>query len=135
MHFIFFTALSVSTCAQSEAGDSTNSLTEEILELFQVDQKPEFLGGADALNLWLRENIKYPPNALKNNVEGKVYITFVVEKDGTLSNIKVLRELGAGCTAEAVRLVNLMPPWSPGKYLGQNVRVRFTIPIEFKIQL
>jgi protein TonB len=124
---------SVSSWAQTETVDISDTLSENVFELFQIEQVPVFPGGTNALNLWLNQNISYPRFARENNVEGKVYVSFVIEKDGSVSNVVALRKLGAGCTEEAIRIVKIMPPWIPGKYHGQIVRVKYVMPVEFKL--
>jgi TonB family protein len=97
-----------------------------------AEQKPEFPGGEKALTAYLKKNVNMPEMAKKNGEQGKVFITFVVEKDGSLSNPKVLRGIGNGCDDEAVRVVKNMPKWLPGKQNGQTIRVQYTLPIIFK---
>ncbi len=79
-------------------------------------------------------NIKYPAIARENGVEGMVVVKFVVEKDGTITQAEVVREIGAGCGAEALRVVNMMPKWEPGKQRGRAVRVQFNLPVKFKLE-
>ena len=83
---------------------------------------------------YLSKNIRYPEQAKKENIQGRVYVTFVVEKDGSITNAKVLRSIGGGCDEEALRVVNAMPKWEPGKLQGTPVRVQFNLPIVFKLQ-
>lgn len=105
---------------------------EEEQQIFTVvENDPEFPGGKEALYKYLRDNIRYPQVALKNNISGTVYVTFVVEQDGSITNPRVLRGIGGGCDHEAVRLVKSMPKWIPGKQRGKPVRVRFNLPIRF----
>ena len=82
---------------------------------------------------YLADNIKYPKKAKDNNIEGRVFVNFVVEKDGSINEVKVLRGIGGGCDEEAVRVINSMPKWKPGKQEGKPVRVYYTIPIFFKL--
>ena len=96
-----------------------------------VEDDPEFPGGMDSLLAFLQRNIVYPELARENGIEGKVYVTFVVETDGSISNVKVLRDIGGGCGLEAVRVVKLMPKWKPGKQAGKAVRVQYNLPIYF----
>jgi TonB family protein len=98
-----------------------------------VDEMPVYPGGLDAMYAFLGENIKYPEEAKKNGTTGRVFISFVVEKDGSISNIEILRGIGHGCDEEAIRVVESMPPWTPGKQRGQAVRVRFNLPIKFAL--
>ena len=80
---------------------------------------------------FLADNIVYPQQAKDNKIEGRVFVSFVVEKDGSISNIKVLRDIGGGCGAEVVRVVKLMPKWKPGTQKGKPVRVQFNLPVQF----
>lgn len=103
-------------------------------EIFQVvEEEPEFPGGMEALYKYLGESIKYPQLAKENNIEGKVYVTFVVEKDGSIANPRILRDIGGGCGNEAIRVVKAMPKWKAGKQRGKNVRVQFNLPVSFKL--
>ena len=105
---------------------------EEEDQIFSVvEDDPEFPGGMDSLLAFLQRNIVYPELARENGIEGKVYVTFVVETDGSISNVKVLRDIGGGCGQEAVRVVKLMPKWKPGKQAGKVVRVQYNLPIYF----
>ena len=104
---------------------------EEIYSL--VETNPEFPGGMDSLIAFLSRNIAYPQEAIDNNVSGRVFLSFVVEKDGTITDIKILRDIGSGCGAEAVRVVKMMPKWKPGMMQGKPVRVQFALPINFVI--
>ncbi len=106
--------------------------TDEVFKVVEVD--PEFPGGEEALYKYLAENIKYPEKAKNNKVEGRVYITFVIEKDGTVSDAKVLRSVNEELDAEALRVINAMPKWKPGMQRGVPVRVQYNIPISFKLQ-
>ncbi len=83
---------------------------------------------------FIYSNIKYPVLARDNGVQGLVVVNFVVEKDGSITDIQVVRDIGAGCGEEAVRIVKMMPKWNPGKQRGRPVRVRFTLPIRFKLE-
>jgi TonB family protein len=106
--------------------------TDQVFQLVEMD--PEFPGGMEALTKYLSENIKYPEQAKKDKIQGKVYISFVVEKDGSVADAKVLRGIGGGCDEEALRVVNAMPKWTPGKQRGEAVRVQFNLPVAFKLQ-
>lgn len=104
-------------------------------EVFMVaEQMPEFPGGMKELLKFLQDNLKYPENAMKNNVQGRVIVQFVVEKDGTPTEFKVLRSVDPDLDAEALRVMKAMPKWKPGMQKGQVVRVKFTVPVSFKIQ-
>lgn len=99
-----------------------------------VEQLPEFPGGQAALMKYLNSNIKYPPAAREDNIEGRVTLKFVVDRDGSVTNIEILRDIGGGCGKEAVRVVGNMPKWRPGKQNNQSVRVYYTLPVVFKLQ-
>lgn len=110
-------------------------LPEEIIveeEIFTIVEKmPEYPGGIEALFQYLRENMEYPDMAMDAQIVGKVYITFVVDRDGGITGVKVLRGIGGGCDEEAVRVVQNMPKWHPGKQRGKPVRVQYNLPINF----
>lgn len=99
-----------------------------------VEQDPEFPGGVEALYKYIQQNIKYPQLAKENNITGRVFVTFVVEKDGSVSNVKAARDIGGGCGAEAVRVVKSLPKWTPGKQRGKAVRAAYTLPVNFTLQ-
>jgi len=94
---------------------------------------PEFVGGIDAFQIFLTRNIRYPAEARKNGTQGKVVISFVVEKDGTLTDIKVAQRVGDGCDEEAVRVVRLSPPWKLAMQNGKPVRSAYSFPITFSL--
>ncbi len=98
-----------------------------------AEQMPSFPGGAYARNEFLATHLKYPEEALKNRLSGKVYVGFVVEPNGSISHIKVLKGIGHGCDKEAMQVVAQMPKWKPGLINGKLVRVRFTLPFTFAI--
>ena len=83
---------------------------------------------------FISDNIVYPSMAKESNIQGTVYVTFVVEADGSITDVKVLRGLGGGCDEEAVRVVKMMPKWNAGKQSGKSVRVQFNLPIKFTLQ-
>lgn len=99
-----------------------------------VEEMPEFPGGMNKLGEYLAKNIKYPQMARETGIQGRVFITFVVEPDGSVTNVQVLRSLGGGCDEEAVRVVKSMPKWKPGKQRGKAVRVSYNLPVNFKLQ-
>ena len=98
-----------------------------------VEQMPEFPGGQEALMQFLRQEVKYPKEAFKDGVQGRVVVQFVVEKDGSISEVEVVKKVNEHLDAEAVRVVNAMPKWKPGKQKGENVRVKYTLPISFRL--
>lgn len=108
---------------------------EEAEKVFDaVEQKPTFPGGNEALFAFLSKNIRYPAVAEENGVQGRVIVTFVVERDGSITDVKVIKSVDPSLDKEAMRLVKSMPNWIPGKQNGQAVRVRFTLPVTFQLQ-
>ena len=110
---------------------------EEVVEaeIFTVvEEMPEFPGGMAKLAEYLAKNIKYPQLARESGIQGRVFINFVVENDGSVTNVKVMRSLGGGCDEEAMRVVKSMPKWKPGKQRGKPVRVSYNLPVNFKLQ-
>lgn len=98
------------------------------------DVMPEFPGGQKALFEFFAKNIKYPAEAFEKKEEGRVYLTFVIEKDGSISNVKVARGVSPSLDAEAIRIIKSMPTWTPAKVKGKIVRVAYTAPITFKLK-
>ena len=98
-----------------------------------VEEMPQFPGGAPALLEFLSKNIRYPKEAFESNVQGRVLATFVVEKDGSISETKVVKAVDPMLDEEAIRVLNSMPNWTPGKQSGKAVRVKYTVPINFRL--
>lgn len=106
----------------------------EELEIFTVvEDQPNFPGGDEARILYLKDNIKYPQMARESGIQGTVYVTFVVERNGSVTDVKVLRGIGGGCDEEAIRVIQNMPKWNAGKQRGKPVRVQFNMPIKFTL--
>lgn len=105
-----------------------------VYEFVDVNKMPAFPGGERDLLLYLAKNIVYPAIARENNIQGTVALSFVINKDGSISDVTVLKEIGGGCAKEAVRVVQGMPKWSPGEANGHPVKVRFVLPVRFQLQ-
>ena len=104
-------------------------------EIFEVvEQNPAFPGGDAELMKWLQKNLKYPASAQENGIQGRVLVQFVVNKDGSIVDPKVLRSVDPALDKEAMRVVTAMPKWTPGKQRGKTVRVKFTLPVTFRLQ-
>ena len=104
-------------------------------EIFQiVEEMPSFPGGEAKLMEYVAKNIKYPQIARETGIQGRVFVGFVVEPDGSISNVKLLRGIGGGCDEEAMRVIKSLPKWKPGKQRGKAVRVSYQIPVFFKLQ-
>lgn len=116
-------------------GEATDKKGEAPKEVFKVvEQMPAFPGGQGELLNFLAANIKYPKVAKDNGIEGMVVIQYVIEKDGSITNARIVKGIGAGCDEEALRVVNAMPNWVAGKQRGQAVPVQFNLPIRFKME-
>ena len=106
---------------------------EEQNKIFEVvEQQPQFPGGS--VNGWLADHIKYPVVAAENGIQGRVIVQFVVERDGSVSQVRVVRGVDPSLDKEAQRVISSMPKWIPGKQNGQSVRSRFTVPVTFRLQ-
>ena len=99
-----------------------------------LEEMPEFPGGQAAMMKWLSKNINYPPIAAENNIQGRVMVSFVVEPNGSISNVKIVRGVDPNLDKEAMRVVGKMPKWKPGMQTGKPVRARFTLPVQFRLQ-
>ena len=106
--------------------------TTKVYKYDVIDVKPEFPGGKSALTNFLMQNIKYPEDAKKNGIQGKVYISFVINKQGQVTDVAVDRSVHTLLDAEALRVVSAFPNWTPGEANGKAVNVEFKIPINFK---
>lgn len=130
-----------------DAGDDANKAQEEVViadvggeeevaeeQIFVfVEEFPSYPGGDEALYAFLGKNIQYPDLARETGITGTVVVKFVVEKDGSITRASILREIGGGCGKEALRVVNSMPKWKPGKQSGKPVRTEFTLPVQFEL--
>jgi protein TonB len=117
--------------APAIASEPEEEVADEIFTF--VEQKPEPVGGIQAFYDFVAQNMKYPSQAARMGIEGKVFVQFVVEKDGSLTDIQVVKGIGAGCDEEAIRVLKMAPKWSPGKQRGVPVRVRNIFPIVFRL--
>lgn len=115
----------------SFAQESEEVLTDSSKVFTICQEQPEFRGGEEALHEFIQEHLNYPEMARNAGISGRVYVSFIVEKTGSLSDIHVTRGIGGGCDQEAVRVVESMPKWIAGKNSGETVRVRMNLPIEF----
>lgn len=130
-----------------DAGDDANKAQEDVViadvggeeevaeeQIFVfVEEFPSYPGGDEALYAFLGKNIQYPDLARETGITGTVVVKFVVEKDGSITRASILREIGGGCGKEALRVVNSMPKWKPGKQSGKPVRTEFTLPVQFEL--
>ena len=111
----------------------TDTIKEPVLLGDVVEEQPRFPGGTEGLMQFLSDNVKYPPECVKDSIGGRVVISFVVEKDGTITEPKVVKSVHPLLDAEALRVVGLMPKWQPGMMNGERRRMKYTIPVNFKL--
>jgi protein TonB len=126
---ILFLSIICFNCKAQDAVKATDAGTDKIFTI--VEEMPVFPGGEKALSKFIKRNLSYPDDAKKNGVQGKVYVTFVVDAMGKIRDAKVMRGIGSGCDEEALRIVNAMPAWTPGKQKGKAVNVKFVQPFNF----
>ena len=108
---------------------------EEEEVIFQVvETMPSFPGGQEALFKFLNNNVKYPPIAQENGISGRVICQFVVNRDGSIVDVQVVRSVDPSLDKEAIRVIQAMPKWNPGEQRGKKVRVKYTLPVNFKLQ-
>lgn len=122
-----------STGTGNGVGNFPGPTGDEIVSTDFLEKYPEFPGGEGAFAKYLSRNLRYPYMAVESNITGRVWVSFIVERNGSLSDIKVVRGIGGGCDEEAVRVLKKAPSWSPGMQNGQAVRVAYTIPIHFQL--
>lgn len=128
-----FVALSQTDSAKYESMQGKLSEQDGPLSFATIEVLPQFPGGQAGWGKFLSENINYPAKAIKEKIAGRVVLTFIVEKSGELSNIKLIRGIGGGCDEEAMRVLKMSPPWKPGYQNGRPVRVIYTMPISFNL--
>ena len=121
--------LMVNTNAMAQSKKIAN---DKVLEKAEV--MPQFPGGDQAMMKFVSENVQYPEEAKEKEISGRVFVSFIVEKDGSIGETEVVKGIGGGCDEEAVRVVKAMPKWKPGKEKGKPVRVSYMMPIFFKLQ-
>ncbi|TVR38769.1 MAG: M56 family peptidase [Bacteroidia bacterium] len=119
--------------SETQEQNNARSAYDEDVIFTIVEQLPSFPGGTDAKLHFLQSKLRYPAEAREAGIQGTVFVTFVVENDGEISDVRVLRGIGGGCDEEAVRVVEKMPAWEPGVQRGEKVRVQFNLPIRFKL--
>ena len=117
-----------------EVVEPVKVVEDKVYETFDIQKMPSFPGGEAELQKFLRDNINYPAIARENNIQGTAALSFVVGKDGSISSVTILKEPGGGCGKEAVRVVNQMPRWTPGEANGNPVKVKFTLPVRFRLE-
>lgn len=131
MKRIVFSILAIMATLSINAQSKATHVEEKVYDV--VEEMPQFPGGPSALFEYLSNNLQYPVVAEENGVQGRVIVTFIVEKDGSISNAKVVKVVDPSLDKEAIRLVESMPNWIPGKQNGEPVRVKYTVPVTFRL--
>ena len=131
MKRIVFSILAIMATLSINAQSEGTPVEETVYDV--VEEMPQFPGGPSALFEYLSNNLQYPVVAEENGVQGRVIVTFIVEKDGSISNAKVVKVVDPSLDKEAIRLVESMPNWIPGKQNGEPVRVKYTVPVTFRL--
>lgn len=132
---ISFVAMTFSVMASSQDHSVRENDSTERAEVFiDYEQQPQFPGGEAALLKYLQENVKYPPKAVKDSIQGRVVVQFIVDSLGYVGEVKVVRSVSEDLDAEAVRVVKTLPRFAPGRLLGKTVSMWYTLPVTFKLQ-
>jgi TonB family protein len=131
-NFLIFTLL-FTLLAATFSANAQDKKPPETTVFYKVEEMPEFPGGQLALKEFISQSVKYPEDARKNGIQGRVYVQFVVSKDGTVQNATIVRGVDPLLDNEALRVVNTMPAWKPGKQKGEAVDVSFTVPVAFAL--
>ena len=132
---VSFVAMTFSVMASSQDQSVRENDTTERAEVFiDYEQQPQFPGGEAALLKYLQENVKYPPKAVKDSIQGRVVVQFIVDSLGYVGEVKVVRSVSEDLDAEAVRVVKTLPRFAPGRLLGKTVSMWYTLPVTFKLQ-
>jgi TonB family protein len=113
--------------------DDDDIIESDIYDILTVEVMPEYPGGDKACKAFLQKKLIYPKEAQEKRIQGKVIVRFIIEEDGSLSNIEVARGIGAGCDEEAVRLIKMMPKWKAGTGRGEAVKTRYVLPVTFRL--
>lgn len=133
LSLLLLVAFGFAASAQSNEVTPNTAINNDEEVFVVVEHDPEFPGGMEKLYRYLASNIHYPAEAKAEKIQGRVFVSFVIEKDGSVSNIKLLRDIGGGCGEEAVRVVAAMPRWKPGRQHGRRVRTQYNLPINFNL--
>lgn len=128
------TKYEIKTDIKIDVAEEPVEAAPQIYDLAALQEQPEFPGGLPKMYEFIGNNVKFPQMAKENGIQGKVYVKFVVWKDGSIRDVQVLKGIGGGCDEEAVRVVKEMPKWIPGKQMGKAVAVYFHLPIVFNLR-
>lgn len=131
--YLIATLLACAFCIVTKGQTKPDSSKKEVEVFSPVDVSAEFPGGLPAFGMYILKNLKYPEKAKQENIQGKVYVTFVVEKDGSLTDIKIFKSVSPELDAEAIRLMKASPKWKPGMQGNKPVSQNYTLPIYFSL--
>ncbi len=131
--FVMLFAFTSNVNAQEKKLDNEEPVFVVVEESAVFLGEDDFMEGYDAMNKFIYENIKYPQEALDKKIQGRVTLSFIVEKDGSIGEVRVLKDIGYGCGEEAIRIIKSMPNWKPAKQRGKTLRQQFTIPVRFTL--
>lgn len=118
----------------SAQNEPAKPVEDKVYEMFDIAKSPSFPGGESAMMNYIAEHLQYPPLAREKSITGTVAITFVVDQEGKVTNAQILKDIGGGCGKESIRVVESMPRWNPGEANGHPVKVRYTLPIRFRLE-
>lgn len=124
----FLVALMVASVSVAQSQENPEKRVFDV-----VEKMPEFPGGSAGLMKWLSDNVKYPAKAEESGIQGRVVCTFVIERDGSVTDVRVARSIDPLLDNEAVRVLSKMPKWNPGTQGGESVRVKYTVPVTFRL--
>lgn len=128
---VMLSAMSVSVAM---ADDPATKETDEVFwDIYYIPPQPEFPGGQEALMEWIKQNMVYPQEAIAKGIEGRVIVKFTVEEDGTVTNGEIMKGVDPLLDNEALRLVSIMPKWTPGSFAGEVTRATYAFPVLFKL--
>lgn len=134
IRILFFVCMSTSVFAQTDSTKNSTPAKENTDTKDLTHSMPEFPGGEKALYKFIQTNLKYPNEARKAGIEGRVFVEFMVEKDGAVTNVKAVKSPHEVLSAEAVRVVSMLPAYKPGTQSGKPIRIKLTIPIQFDLK-
>lgn len=126
-----FLTLVITCCLLQPAEAQVNNNVDTVFT--QVEQPAQYPGGFEAMAEYLKKNMAYPKDARRSGIQGTVFVSFIVNKDGSISDVAVIKGIGGDCDQEAMRVVSIFPTWTPGMHHGKIARSRFVLPLDFKL--
>lgn len=134
-HFILFPTMLICLLLSQITSAQPNVAPEDTAApvFMIVEEAPVYPGGTEAMSKFLSDNLRYPKKARRKGIEGQVIVSFVINEDGSINRITIVKGLGYGCDEEVIRVISTMPSWKPGRQKGENVKVRFLLPVRFQL--